>query len=66
MIAAVERAAGVAIDAREAPRRPGDPPRLVADATRIGEALGWTPRFDDLDEIVGTSLAWERISLERA
>ena len=65
VIAAVERAAGVPIDAREAPRRPGDPPRLVADATRIGEVLGWTPRFDDLDEIVRTSLSWERILLGR-
>ena len=65
VIAAVERAAGVPIDAREAPRRAGDPPRLVADASRIREALGWTPRFDDLDEIARTSLAWERISSER-
>ena len=61
VIAAVERAAGVSINAREAPRRAGDPPRLVADATRIREMLGWTPRFDDLDEVVTTSFEWERI-----
>lgn len=59
VIAAVERAAGAAIDAREAPRRAGDPPRLVADASRIREALAWTPRFDDLDEIARTALCWE-------
>ena len=61
VIAAVERAAGVSINAREAPRRAGDPPRLVADATRIREMLGWTPRFDDLDEVATTSFEWERI-----
>ena len=66
VIAAVEKAAGVSIDAREAPRRPGDPPRLVADASRIREMLGWAPKFDDLDEIARTSLAWERILAGRA
>ena len=66
VIAAIERAAGVSIDAREAPRRIGDPPRLVADAARIRETLGWTPRFDDLDEIAKTSFEWERILLGRA
>ena len=66
VIAAIERAAGVSIDAREAPRRIGDPPRLVADAARIRETLGWTPRFDDLDEIAKTSFEWERILQGRA
>ena len=61
VVAAVEKAAGVPIDARDAPRRPGDPPRLVADASRIREMLGWTPKFDDLDEIARTALAWERV-----
>lgn len=57
---AVARANDAPIDAREEPRRAGDPPALVADASRIRERLGWTPRFDDLDVIVRTSLAWER------
>ncbi|MDZ7753369.1 MAG: UDP-glucose 4-epimerase GalE [Gammaproteobacteria bacterium] len=57
---AVARANGAPIDVREEPRRAGDPPALVADASRIRERLGWTPRFDDLDTIVRTSLAWER------
>ena len=60
VIKAVERAAGVSIDAREAPRREGDPPSLIADAQRLRDELGWTPRFDDLDSIAATSLAWER------
>jgi UDP-glucose 4-epimerase len=45
---------------REAPRRAGDPPSLVAEATRIREVLRWHPELDDLDAIVRTSLAWER------
>jgi UDP-glucose 4-epimerase len=33
---------------------------LIAVANRVREVLGWTPKFDDLDTIVRTSLAWER------
>lgn len=44
----------------EAPRRPGDPPELVADPSRIMAELGWRPRFDDLREIVRTAWNWER------
>ncbi len=57
---AVERAAGAPLNIEEATRRPGDPPELVAVADRIRDVLGWTPKLDDLDRIVETSLAWER------
>ena len=60
LITMVETIAGRAIDKREAPRRAGDPPSLVARASRIRETLGWEPQHDDLADIVGTSLAWER------
>ena len=60
LITMVETIAGRAIDKREAPRRAGDPPSLVARASRIRETLGWVPQHDDLADIVGTSLAWER------
>jgi UDP-glucose 4-epimerase len=43
----------------ESPRRAGDPPSLVAHAERIREVLGWAPRFDDLETIVRSQLAWE-------
>jgi UDP-glucose 4-epimerase len=33
---------------------------LVAVAEQIRETLGWRPRYDDLDAIVRTALAWER------
>ena len=41
-------------------RRPGDPDRLVADAAKLREIVGWTPKHDDLDAIVAHALAWER------
>mgnify|MGYP001826661750 CR=1 FL=1 len=60
VLAAVERANGKPLDITEEARRAGDPPELIAVAARIRDVLGWTPRFDDLDTIVRTSLAWER------
>jgi UDP-glucose 4-epimerase len=60
LITMVERVAGHAIAKREAPRRAGDPPTLVARASRIRNTLGWQPQHDDLKKIVETSLAWER------
>ena len=60
VLAAVGRANGAAIPTLEHPRRPGDPPSLIADAERIRQVLDWQPRCDDLDLIARTSLAWER------
>ena len=56
----VETVAGHPIPKREAPRRAGDPPTLVARASRIRSLLGWQPRHDNLKDIVETALAWER------
>ncbi len=41
VVAAVERVQGRAVPHRIAPRRPGDPARVVADASRIATVLGW-------------------------
>jgi UDP-glucose 4-epimerase len=60
VLAAVERANGAPLNVVDEPRRAGDPPELIAVADRVRDVLGWTPRFDDLDTIVETSLAWER------
>jgi len=57
---AVRRVSGETLNVVPAPRRPGDPPQLVAVAERIRDLLGWTPRHDDLEEIVSSALAWER------
>ena len=55
----VREVAGVSFEVREGGRRAGDPPVLVADASRLGEALRWTPRHDDLCFIVRTALSWQ-------
>ena len=60
VIASVKRAAKGDFAVRMGPRRSGDPATLVAKADRIREVLGWQPRYDDLDTIVGHALAWER------
>ncbi|QOJ31295.1 MAG: UDP-glucose 4-epimerase GalE [Gammaproteobacteria bacterium] len=60
LLAAVERASGQRLPVREGPRRPGDPPVLVAVADRIRSTLGWQPAHDDIDAIVHTALAWEK------
>jgi len=60
VIATVEKVAGHEIAKREAERRAGDPPTLVAAVGRIHETLDWTPRYDDLEKICASSLAWER------
>lgn len=56
----VQRAAGKPLRTHVAPRRPGDPPALVAATEEIRRVLRWQPRFDDLAVIVETALAWER------
>jgi UDP-glucose 4-epimerase len=61
----VKRVSGTAIEVREGPRRAGDSPSVVADSTKLRETVGWTPEHDDLDEIVGHALDWERHLLRR-
>ena len=60
VIQMVERVnGGKPLNVVESPRRAGDPPSLVADAQRIREVLGWSPRYDDLETIVRNQLDWE-------
>ena len=60
VVQTVERViGGMPLPVVESPRRAGDPPSLVADAQRIRDVLGWTPRFDDLETIVRNQLEWE-------
>ena len=60
VIDTVKKVSGVDFPVEVAPRRPGDPPALVAAAEKIRSVLGWQPQFDDLEEIVASALAWER------
>jgi UDP-glucose 4-epimerase len=58
VIEASQRVTGVEVNAREAERRPGDPPMLVAAADKIRSELGWKPRKPELEEMVGDAWAF--------
>lgn len=55
-----EKVAGKQVPVEEGPRRPGDPPRLVASAKKAKEELGWAPKYTDLSETVKTAWNWEQ------
>jgi UDP-glucose 4-epimerase len=58
VLAAVEEVTGRTVPVRNAPRRVGDPPELVASAQRAGRFLGWEPCHSDLRTIVETAWRW--------
>ncbi|HEY2538667.1 MAG TPA: UDP-glucose 4-epimerase GalE [Stellaceae bacterium] len=63
VIAAAERVCGREIPLREGPRRPGDPPALIADPALAARTLGWHAQHSSLDTIIRTALAWHARSL---
>ncbi|MEL7474285.1 MAG: UDP-glucose 4-epimerase GalE [Planctomycetota bacterium] len=60
IIDAVQRVTGVDFAVGEGERRPGDPPRLFADPTKIQQELNWRASITDLDEIIGSAWNWFR------
>jgi UDP-arabinose 4-epimerase len=58
VIRTVERVGGRPVPRVDSPRRPGDPPQLVADAGRARAVLGWTPAYADLEVIVEHAWSW--------
>ncbi|MFN4260591.1 MAG: UDP-glucose 4-epimerase GalE [Gemmataceae bacterium] len=60
VIRTVAEVTGKPVPVREGPRRPGDPPALVAASDRIQQDLGWRPRYTDLRAIVETAWNWHR------
>ncbi len=58
VIEATQKVTGVEVNAREADRRPGDPPMLVAAADRIRSELGWAPRKPKLEDMVADAWAF--------
>ena len=58
VIQSVQRVSGRPVPYRLAPRRSGDPARLVASPARIMRETGWAPRHAALDDIVATALRW--------
>jgi UDP-glucose 4-epimerase len=59
VVAAAQAATGQTIETRLAPRRPGDPAAIWADARLAEEVLGWSPRYD-LDAIVSSAWRWHQ------
>ena len=51
---------GEPIPADIAPRRAGDPAKLVASSEKIKTTLGWKPRYDSLETIIDTAWTWHR------
>ena len=60
IIEACERVTGQSIPREMAARRPGDPPQLVADATKLRIKLGWVPEYSDIEANIATAWAWHK------
>ncbi|MET0650448.1 MAG: UDP-glucose 4-epimerase GalE [Pyrinomonadaceae bacterium] len=58
VIETTRRVTGREIEVRVEPARPGDPARLVADATKAREVLGWKTQYPELEAIVRTAWEW--------
>jgi UDP-glucose 4-epimerase len=60
VVSMCEEITGRKIPAVEKPRRPGDPPRLVAGADKAFKELNWKPKYPKLRDIVATAWAWHQ------
>ncbi len=58
VVEAARKITGKNIEARIAPRRAGDPSRLVADAKKAREILGWQPQFPEIEKIIESAWLW--------
>jgi UDP-glucose 4-epimerase len=54
---------GRAINVLEGPRREGDPPVLIADASKARAELAWAPAYPDLRTIIAHAWSWEKRKL---
>ena len=60
VIESCRKITGQPIPVLEKPRRPGDPPRLIASSEKIKRELGWRPQFQTLDAIVDSAWKWHQ------
>jgi UDP-arabinose 4-epimerase len=60
LVASVRDVTGCDVSVQLGARRPGDPPALVADATRARQQLGWRPSYPDLVKQVKHAWAWRQ------
>jgi UDP-glucose 4-epimerase len=60
VVETARRVTDLPIEYEFAPRRPGDPPELVASSDLLREELGWQPRYSELEQIVASAWEWKR------
>jgi UDP-glucose 4-epimerase len=60
VIEACRQITGQKIPVVTKPRRPGDPPRLVAASAKAKNQLGWQPKYQDIHQIVSSAWAWHK------
>jgi UDP-glucose 4-epimerase len=60
VIEVARRVTGHPIPSESAPRRPGDPTRLVASSSKIQQELGWQPAHPRLEDILTSAWEWHR------
>jgi UDP-glucose 4-epimerase len=60
VIRVCEKVTGKKIPVVEKPRRPGDPPRLIAKADKAQRELGWKPKYPSLESIISSAWEWHR------
>lgn len=60
VVETARRVTGLPIPAVETARRPGDPAVLVADAQKLRNTLGWTPKFSTLESIIQSAWDWKQ------
>jgi UDP-glucose 4-epimerase len=58
VIAEIEKITKKQVPVLEGPRRDGDPPILVGSSAKAEQLLGWKPRYQSLDAILGTAWNW--------
>ena len=56
----VKEVTSIDFEVREGKRRPGDPPILVADNSKIKKILNWKPKYNSLKTIIQHAWAWEK------
>jgi UDP-glucose 4-epimerase len=60
VIESARKVTGKQIEAKDAPRRAGDPPQLVGDSAKARKVLGWNPQFPELEKIIESAWRWHQ------
>lgn len=60
IIDTAEKVVGQPIKCEMSPRRAGDPAQLVASSEKAKNVLGWKPKYDDIETIIGSAWNWHK------